>query len=101
MFIINIAKCFLKKIDKAFEKYPNKMTKFKVLCGGSPQLIWHFPPLNIVRSVSFCFLFGTWLHRFTKVYNVLGMQQNNYISVKNALNTPKLVFGKKSRTLFP
>ena len=31
------------------EKYRNKMTKLKILCSRSPELIWHFPPLNILR----------------------------------------------------
>ncbi len=50
ILILNIVKCFVRKLD-TLEKYPNKITKFKVLCRRSPELIWHFPPLIILRSV--------------------------------------------------
>jgi len=50
MFISTIVMCFLRKVDTRY--YSNKMTKFKVLCKGSPELIWHIPPLIIVRLVA-------------------------------------------------
>jgi hypothetical protein len=50
MFASAIAMCFFRKVDTRY--YPNKMTKFKVLCKGSPELIWHIPPLIIVRLVA-------------------------------------------------
>jgi hypothetical protein len=44
MFASTIALCFFRKVDTRY--YSNKMTKFKeVLC----KLIWHIPPLIIVR----------------------------------------------------
>ena len=48
MFFWSIFKCLIKSKS---EDYPNKMTELKVLGHESPELIWHFPPLIILRSV--------------------------------------------------
>ncbi len=45
--LVFIAKCFFGKLD--YTLYPSKKTKCIVLCRRSPELIWHFPPLIIVR----------------------------------------------------
>jgi hypothetical protein len=49
--VTRIFNCFLSKSSPGDKQYPTKMIHFKVLCGEVPELIWHFPPLNIVRSV--------------------------------------------------
>jgi hypothetical protein len=48
VFIFSIAKCFFGKLESNI--YPNKMTEFQDLCSrGFPELIWHFPPLIVLR----------------------------------------------------
>ena len=47
-FVLSLLMCLIKRI-RISQNYPNKMTKAKVLCRRSSELIWHFPPLIIVR----------------------------------------------------
>ena len=51
MFFFNIIQCFVKKIDVNTENFPNKKTRLKVLLKGSSKLLWHLPPISIIRSV--------------------------------------------------
>ena len=48
---------FKKNEDENKKLYPSKMIEFKVLFRGSPELIWHIPPLIIIRSVLLNILF--------------------------------------------
>ena len=47
--LISLNYLLFKKAEDEF--YPNKMTELQVICRGSLELIWHFPPLIIFRSV--------------------------------------------------
>ena len=49
--LVFLLKIVIFRIKRNGDDYPNKMTEFKALCHGSPELIWHFPPLIIIRSV--------------------------------------------------